>query len=397
MRLLFLSRWFPAPADNGSKLRIAGALRALARRHEVTLIAFADPASFPEETHLRSLHECCAAIRVVPYRPYRPASARALAGFFAARPRFLVDTHSEAMQGAVAAALRGKGYDLVVASELDMAPYAASLQGVPLLLEELELAVHRDASGRPLPGGWRPRLSWLKLGAYLRRTLPRFGACTVVSEVERAHLRAMVPAYERARVVPNAVDLAHYAGDYGPPCPNTLVFAGAPTYGPNLDAVRFFLAEAFPLVRREIPDAQLRVTGDHTGVDLAPHSGQPGVCFTGRVADVRPIVARSRVSIVPLRLGGGTRLKILESMALGTPVVATSKGAEGLAVTPGADALVADNPAAFAAAVVDLLRSPARRAAVGEAGRRLVARRYDWRVVGDELEAAVAHAAAQPV
>jgi len=391
MRILFLSRWFPFPPDNGSKLRIFNVLRQLSRAHEVALLTFGGAADVANSGALLALREHCSHVRVLPYRDFRPASLRALLGLFSRRPRYLLDTYSEHMADVAADEARRRRCDVVVASELAMAPYALHLPGVAALLEDLELSVFRDAVGQwsVLPHRVRPALTWLKLSAYLRRILPRFAACTVVSEQERANLRAVCPAYASVEVIPNAVDLSSLDGSFGPPRPNTLVFTGSPTYSANYDAVAYLLREVWPLIARTVPDVTLRVTGNTEGVDLASLPRRPRVHFTGHVGDVRPIVAESWVSVVPLRLGAGTRVKVLESMALGTPVVSTSKGAEGLEVKDGESILIADRPAEFAERVVDLLRSPELRARLATAGRRLVESKHDWDVVGQELRALV--------
>jgi glycosyltransferase involved in cell wall biosynthesis len=395
LRILFLSRWFPYPPDNGSKIRIFNILRHLSAAHDVSLVSFADDPASVEDAALSALRRFCSGVRVVPYRAFRPSSARALVGLFASAPRFLIDTYSQEMQAAADARLAQGSVDLLVASQLDMVPYAVAGPAVPALLEELELSLHRDAAQVGSVAS-RPRriLTWLKLRSYLRRVLPRFAACTVASERERLNLRAAVPSYRRAEVVPNAVDLGHYDGDFGPPRPNVLAFAGSLTYHANYDAIRSFLGAAYPAIARSIPGVELRVTGSHAGVDLNALPGAPGVTFTGRVPDVRPVVAGAWASVVPLRVGGGTRLKILESMALGTPVVSTSKGAEGLDVTHGENILIADRPDDFAAQVVALLRSPELRARLAAGGRRLVASRYDWNAVGAGLSALVQRVAA---
>jgi glycosyltransferase involved in cell wall biosynthesis len=245
-----------------------------------------------------------------------------------------------------------------------------------------------------LPHRVRAQLTWLKLSAYLRRALPRFGACTVVSAREREHLRAAAPGYKRVEILPNAIDFAAYRDTFGCPRINTAVFSGALSYAPNLDAMRTFLAEIHPLIQRSEPDFRLRITGRTTGVDLDALPRPSGVEFTGHLDDIRPEVAQSWLSVVPLRLGGGTRLKILEAMALGTPVVSTPKGADGLAVTHEHNILLADEPAAFADCVVELLRSPELRRHLAAGGRQLVESTYDWRVVGQSLNQLVAQVAA---
>ncbi len=396
MRILFLSRWFPYPPTNGSKLRIFNLLKQLSQRHNVGLVTFAESTDSVNTETIDALRRYCTSVRVLPYRRFRPTSTRALLGLFAAAPRYLVDTYSNEMRSAVAAEVHKQKPKLVIASQLAMVPYAVELEVGPAVLEELELSMFRPAQGRRGLALRRLRslLTWLKLSAYLRRTLPRFAACTVASEQERAHLLAVAPWYTAVDVVPNAVDIPHYTGDFGSPCPSTMIFSGALTYDANYDAIRYFLNEIQPAIRQAVPDCLLRITGSLTGVDLASLPRGDGVCFTGYVDDIRPVVAQSWVSVVPLRLGGGTRLKILEALALGTPVVSSSKGAEGLDVTDGEDILIANEPQDFAAKVITLLRSPALRQRLAANGRRLVEARYDWRVVGERLCAVVQRAAA---
>jgi glycosyltransferase involved in cell wall biosynthesis len=390
MRILFLSRWLPYPVDNGSKIRILGLLTELARAHEVSLVAFAGPHERLDDEGRLALAACCASVEAVTYPGYRAGSARAVAAFLSPRPRSLVDSHSPALLAAARSAARG--CDLIVASQIDMVPYAVAMPGLPALLEELELSHYLDPVRRAATPSARvrPMLTALKLRAYLRRAMPRFAACTVVSKGERRNLRQLVPSYRHPiSVVPNALDLSRYRGSFGPPEPNSIVFPGALTFGANRDAAELFLGQILPLVAVAEPSVRLRITGRTDGVDLSTMPSHPAVSYTGYVPDIRPVVAGSWASIAPLRVGGGTRLKILESMALGTPVVATSKGAEGLDAVDGQDILIADDPTAFADKLIALMRSPELRARLAAGGRRLVESRYDWRAVGRELRAIV--------
>ncbi|MBK9050663.1 MAG: glycosyltransferase [Chloroflexi bacterium] len=166
--------------------------------------------------------------------------------------------------------------------------------------------------------------------------------------------------------------------------PDTLVYAGAMTYKANFDAVAYFLGEIWPLIRAARPQAVFYVTGKLDGVPVERLPKQDGVIFTGYLDDVRPRVAQSWLSVIPLRLGGGTRLKVLESLALGTPVVTTSKGMEGLELMPERDVLVADTPEAFAAAVIQLLHDPNLHTLLSQHGQQAV-KRYDWPKIGSEL------------
>ena len=167
--------------------------------------------------------------------------------------------------------------------------------------------------------------------------------------------------------------------------PDVLVFNGSLTYSANYDAMRWFLAEVYPRVRAQVPGVSLTITGSTQGVDLAGLALDDTVRLTGFVEDVRIPVAEANLCVVPIRQGGGTRLKILEAMALGTPVVATSKGAEGLDITDGKHLLLADEPETFARRTVAVLGNPALRHDLTANARRLVEERYDWAAIGQRF------------
>jgi glycosyltransferase involved in cell wall biosynthesis len=200
----------------------------------------------------------------------------------------------------------------------------------------------------------------------------------VVSEQEKQLLSRNVPCQIPVEVIPNCISLSDYQEVKENPQQGTLIFTGSFRYQPNYDAMIWFLTDVFPLIQTEIPDVKLIITGDHANLPLP---GLSGVTLTGFVKDIRPLVARSTVSIVPIRHGGGTRLKILEAMALHTPVVSTSKGAEGLAVTQGKDILIADSPMEFAKAVCRLIFEPELRDKLVENAHQLIVEKYNWAVV----------------
>jgi glycosyltransferase involved in cell wall biosynthesis len=228
-------------------------------------------------------------------------------------------------------------------------------------------------------------LTWWKHARYVAETLRQFDGCTVVSANERRLLKTLAPASLPIEIVPNGVDTSHLGGKYGAVRPNRLIYTGALTYSANLDAMHYFVKEILPLALAQNPDIKLSITGRTTNLPADALPTHPNVELTGYLPDIRPAVATSAVSIVPLRIGGGTRLKILESLALGAPVVTTSKGLEGLDLTPGADLLVADNPADFSAAILHLLQDEALRNRLGAAGRAAV-QKYDWQQVGQTLD-----------
>lgn len=385
MKILFLSRWYPFPPDNGSKIRVFNLLRYLSQRHEVDLISFAtDAVAGPQ---IAAMQSCCRRVEVFPYRPFQPGRLKAMVGFFSAQPRSVIDTYNADFQQGIDRAQRERSFDLAIASQVDMAPYALSVSSAVKILEEIELTTlyeHFARQTHPLKKV-RGGLTWWKLSHYMVRLLQSFDACTVVSEDERARLWRVSPGYQPVGIVPNGVDMAAYQNDFGLPEADSLVYSGALTYHANFDAVNFFLREILPLVHVQRPQVKLQITGKLDGVPVVRLPKTDGnVIFTGYLPDIRPTVARSWINIVPLRLGGGTRLKILESLALGTPVVATSKGAEGLNLVPGRDILLADSPADFAAAVLRLLADPDLRETLRRNGR-VAAAQYDWSIIGQQF------------
>ena len=377
MRILFLSRWFPYPADNGSKLRVHNLIRQLAHQHEVTLVSFTEADVTAAARAVMA--QLCAAVHTVPYRPFQPNRLTAVAGLLSPRPRSVVDTYSAAMVRQVQDTAARVKPDLVIASEIDMAPYALLVLGAPRILDELQLSVLREAAfhARSRVAWLRRTLTWWKHARYVRDLLRHFDGCTVVSDRERQLVKQLAPDSLLVRCVPNGVDLAHLSGDFGTPLPDTLIYTGALTYSANLDAMRYFVGDILPLVLAAKPGVRLAITGATTGVPADRLPIHPQVDLTGYLPDIRPAVAQSYLAIAPLRIGGGTRLKILESLALGTPVVTTSTGAEGLGLVAGQGILIADTEATFAEAVLAVLADPALRSRLREAGKLAVAG-SDW-------------------
>ena len=382
MRILLLSAWFPHPPSNGSRLRVHQLLQALAPQHSVSFVGFADqPDVDPDAPALRSL---CDSVQVLPRPSFEPRAWRSRLAWFDRRPRSLVATFSPAMAAAITRAVAG--CDAVVASQLACAAYAPWFGAAPALFEEVELgALHGQLMQQTPTRRWRAALMWGKYRRYLRRLMPRFRACTVVSNREQELLAGLLGHQRGIHVLPNGVLAGNYQAAAAPQ-PDTLIFTGALRYGPNHDGMRWFVGEVWPLIRRARPAARLLITGDHGELPLPPAAG---VERTGLVDDVRPLLSGAWLAIAPIFAGGGTRLKILEAMAAGTPVVATTKGVEGIAAVAGEHVLLADEPAAFAAHVVALLSDSALRRRLAQAARRLIEQHYDWRVLGPRFEALV--------
>lgn len=383
MNILFLSRWYPYPPNNGSKLRIYNLLRGLSQQHQVTLISFADdPESIAIAPEMKAV---CKEIHLITYKPFNPASSSALLGFFKPTPRSIIDTFSEEMKNAIEQAISRQRYNVVIASQIDMAVYGRYLGALPAIFEEAETGVlyEQFSQAGSLMAKLRYGLTWFKYQRYLRELLKKyFRLCTVASGQERRLLANAVGSNIQIEIIPNGVDATGCTPVQQSPQPNTLIFTGSLTFSPNHQAMVWFIGQVFPLIHNTIPEARLIITGDHAN---KPLPSKQNVILTGMVEDVRSLVAQCWVSVAPIFSGGGTRLKILEAMALGTPVIATSKGAEGLNVEAGRHLLIADTPQAFADAAINLLQQPQLRRNLADEARQLILKQYDWSVITPRL------------
>lgn len=373
MRILFLSRWFPYPPNNGSKIRIYNLINGLSKHHDVTLLSFADqPANTIE------MRKFCAEVKIVPWREFDPTRWKARLGIFRLEPRSIVDTYSLEMAEAITETLRAGKHDLIIASQLQMAAYAPRFRQIPSIFEELEIGLFHDRAFSRATGKLhlRSALTWFKLRLYLSRLLDMFRACTVASKQEDQLLHRNFPEFQKpVAIIPNGVDINEYRNFTTEKKPYTLVFAGSFRYHANYEAMLWFVGQVFPQILQQCPDAQLIITGDHQNLPLP---SQRNITLTGHVDDLKSLVASGAVSIAPLLSGGGTRLKILEAMALRTSVVTTSKGAEGLDVTSGEHLLVADAPAEFAECVLRLLTDGDSNHRLANNAFQLVKESYNW-------------------
>jgi polysaccharide biosynthesis protein PslH len=395
VHILFLSSWFPYPPDNGSKVRVYHLLRALGSRYHLSLLSLAFQTADPD--HAAVLREFCDEVQAVYRSPFEVGTLLNATRFLSLSP--VVTWPIPDMKRAVESALARTPCDVIIASTEAMACYALTAPAHSARVLEEHNSLTRQMRERYLqcPAGLR-RLqcwaSWQKTRRYEARLLRQFDLCTMVSELDRSVSLNELPGYQGPmEVIPNGVDCEHNRPYSHEPVPGRLVYSGALTYQANYDAMCYFLAEIYPLIRQRAPDATLTITGSTAGVNLGRFGRDASVQFTGQVPDVRPAVGGAKVCVVPLRQGGGTRLKILEAMALGTPVVSTRKGAEGLEVIDGQHLLLANHPADFADCTVRLLREPGLRASLAANARRLVEQRYDWAQIGQRFVMLVEHAA----
>jgi glycosyltransferase involved in cell wall biosynthesis len=378
MKILFLSRWFPFPPSNGSKLRIYHLIRGLAQQHEVTLISFTEGGD--GEPEIEEFKKYCARIYTVPWKKFDPNQVSSKLDFLSLTPRLVQKTYSTEIEQHILSELNSGEYAAIIASQFDMAMYAAVFENTPALYEEAEIGTYYDQyiHAPTLSTRLRHWLTWWKHKRYIRSLMDDFAACTVVSKAERDLMQSAQLDSTPITVLPNCVDVASYATFHREPEANTLVFTGSFTYAPNYEAMVWFTGQVLPILHREVPDLIIRITGEHARHEL-PYLKQ--VEILGFVQDIRPLVARSYISLAPIHHGGGTRIKILEAMALKTPVVATSKGAEGLDVNHEEHLLIADTPQEFSQACLRLLHDRGLRQHLTRNAYQLVKTKYNWPAV----------------
>lgn len=382
MRLLVLSVTNPVPANNGVKMRTWSILRGLAAEgHELALLSFADPADAnglsPE------LSKICRRVLQVPHQFKSLSSSRDYLGraahLFAQKPYGVAAARSPQMASQLAALLNEKSVDAILCEQTDLlinlpaqlaVPLVVDFHNVDYLIMERYIRFERNPAKRLYAF-----LESRKLRAWERLACQRASSAWACSEYDRALLQELGPGLPMF-VVPNVVDVDEYKADSAED-PRKILFQGGMDWYPNRDAVEFFVTRIFFRIRSQVPDVRFVVAGRNPPEEFRQRlSLVPGVEFTGTVPDMRSEIASAAVCVVPLRMGSGTRLKILESAAMAKPMVSTRLGAEGLEFRDGQEIVLADDPAAFADAVVKLLKAAPDRQSLGQAARKRAEQQY---------------------
>jgi len=386
-RVLVVSWQLPYPPDQGGRIRSFHLLRALTEIADVTLVSFTRPG---EERHVERLTAEGFRVVAVPSPAAAPRWWHHLANW---RPLLAQQYVSARMMNVVEEAQRETRPDVAVVDGLVATEYRAALGTTPALYASHNIEAEIYERMLPWLQGtrwrrWVARADCMKSRLWERERVRQFSHVTVVSERDGETVRRWNRRV-RLSVVPNGVDSEYFRLAPGSDSVrHRIVFLGDLSYPPNHDGVLFFAREVVPLIRKAEPGATWHVLGRSTPELTAALAGHPGVVTTGYVPDVRPHVAQAEVVVVPLRAGGGTRLKILEALAMGRPVVSTAIGAEGLKLRQGIT--IADSPTDLAVAVLSVLRNPARAAADAAAARPALLATYDWAQVARGFQAAVA-------
>lgn len=399
MRILFAGLALPYPPMNGHRLRTWAMLRALAEYgHEVTCVVLAEPheLSGPESP----LREACREVELVPIPQHRSAAAEALARLRALASPWPFPVHrlrTPALTRAIERRLASGQIDLLICDGIYNVQNLPPRVAVPVVLNKDDVAhviLERYLRLEPNPARrLYGALEARKVRRWEQVACARMRAILACSELDRRLLEALCPGVP-IHVVPNVVDTDHYAPSDAPTDPFTVLFQGGMDWYPNRDAVAFFAREILPRLRRLVPEVVFRVAGRSPSQAFRRRLADvPGLEFTGTVPDMRTEIARATVCVVPLRIGSGTRLKILEAGAMAKAVVSTTLGVEGLDLRDGKEIIVADEPLRVAVAIASLLADPRRRGELGQAARLVVRTLYSFEVANWAMRDALTAAA----
>lgn len=381
MKILWVSPNFLHPTTKGGQIRTLEMLRRLHARHEIHYVAYADPEE--GEGPARS-HEYCSHAYPIP----TPISAKGSAAFLKdavvnlarSLPLAVSRYGTPEMARQIAVLREQHRFDSLVCDFLFPAPNIPDIENWVLFQHNVESVIWQRRAGTAENMVQRHYLAeqHQRMAAYEGETCRRAGFVVAVSDVDAETMRSLY-GVTRVGAVATGVDTEFFRAPENPQPVADLVFVGSMDWMPNVDGIRWFVSEVLPLIHREIPDCTLAIAGRRPGEEIVAIGRQDSrVHVSGTVPDIRPYLWGAKVSIVPLRIGGGTRLKIYEAMAAGVPVVSTSIGAEGLDVHPPLDIRLADSPAAFASECVSLLKDSQERRQISEAGRQLVEYSYSW-------------------
>lgn len=387
MKILFLSPTVPFPLTDGGRIRVFNLLKQIAGKNEVTVLALETQPTDPEG--VAQLQQLGIKVHLVPNASTLPhVSFGTLANAFLKRQPITVARYD-------LPAYRQKFRELLTTETFDLVHYEMfhtaqfhTETGLPGVLSQqnVDSAIWRrlcDETANPFYkfAYWTQQLAFQR---YERVLSPKFDAVTCTSDIDAAVFQRHC-AKGTIEIIPNGVDVTHYQPDFTAEAPAHLIYIGSMDWYPNEDAVTFFADEVFPRIQENVPDVKFSIVGGNPSARVQKLAAREGVVVTGRVPEIKPYFAEATVFVVPLRIGSGTRLKILEGLAMGKAIVSTSVGAEGLDLKDDEEIFIADEPTAFSEAVSQLLKDPSLRRTVGENGRARVERDYDWRSIAEKL------------
>ena len=394
MRILLLTPQRPYPPHQGTTLRNYNLIKELSKRHNVCVLTFLEPDQDPQEPG--PLVDLCEWIEAVP-APQRSNRQRLRQLITTRRPDMSWRLWSPELNERLVARLQDEPFDIVEIEGIEMAPYLPTIEAIrPKLFviydaHNAEWILQKRACLTDLknPARWPAAIyswiQWHRLRRYEGTLMSRVDHTIAMSAQDKVALRDLM-FDAPISVIPNGVDLKAYHHFSGLPIYHDLLFTGKMDFRPNVDAVLWFGLEVLPLIQAQRPGTTFAVVGQRPHPRLDVLRDKPGITITGYVNDVRPYIAGTTVYVAPLRVGGGTRLKLLEAMTMGKAIISTALGAEGFPVGDGQELMLANEPDIFAEKVIELLSNPGRRRELGDKGQAFAYANYGWDKLVPQLE-----------
>jgi polysaccharide biosynthesis protein PslH len=389
MRILVLDEEFPWPLNTGKRLRSYNLISRLARQHEVGYLAYGEESS---DSYRHFASNRLNPIAVPPHVPSKEGLAfyiRLLMNLFSCYPYIVQSHYSASFAIALERAVQSSRPDIILCEWTPYAIFAREVTAIPVIISahNIETRIwerYLEAEGNPLRR-WYIGRQIPKVRRFEQETFGRVKGVIAVSSLEADDIRRIAKTC-RVEVVDNGVDLTYFNSSAAGSNSNSAVFTGSMDWRPNQDSAHYFCKDILPLIQNKLPDFAVTFVGRTPPQSVLDLQKIKGVSVTGTVDDVRPYIENAGVYIVPLRIGGGSRLKILEALAMKKAVVSTTIGAEGLHFRDNEHLQIADTPEAFAKEVVRLIGDPSLRMRLGEAGRSAVEQSYGWDALAARLE-----------
>jgi len=391
MNILFLSTENPYPPDGGHHLRTFNVLKILSRRHQIYFVGFAQNKS--EFKYIPEIKKFCETVDI-----YEVSKTGYNKSFFLLACKTLFSKYPLIAQRYFVQEARERieqildqySIDLVHMDMLALGLYKSILKDTPVILTNHNVESLRIYRWMQIEKNLFIKsflfYQYLKLRAFEQSICPKFDRCIVVSEYDKNYLKNLC-GIDNFAVIPNGVDTCYFKPESTEVKKDHLVWVGGMTGPYNSDAVDFFVQKIWSLIKYKVPGATVDFAGGGPTQTLRNRALEDkSVQVLGFVPDIRPIVQRASVFIAPIRVGSGTKIKVLNAMAQGKPVVATTTAAEGIDVTPEENILIADDPGEFAEKVVYLLNHEEIARKIGTKARELIEKKYSWDVISENID-----------
>ena len=391
MKILFLSTENPYPPDGGHHLRTFNVLKILARRHQIYFVGFAqDKREFKYIPEIKKFCETVNIYEVSKTGYNKSFMLLACKNLFSKYPLIARRYFIQEAREQIEQLLDQYSIDLVHMDMLALGLYRGILKNIPVILTNHNVESLRIYRWMQIEKNLFLKsflfYQYLKLRAFEQGICPEFDRCVVVSEYDKNYLKGLC-GNDNFVVIPNGVDTGYFRPEPAEVWKDRLVWVGGMTGPYNSDAVDFFIQKIWSLVKDKVPGVTVDFAGGGPTQTLRNRASEDNsVRVLDFVPDIRPIVQRASVFIAPIRIGSGTKIKVLNAMAQGKPVVATTTAAEGIDVTPGENILISDDPKEFAEKIVYLLSHERLAREMGTRARELMEKKYSWDVISQDID-----------